>query len=311
MAIAIILCSCGNDEKLIEGDWIEIEKEFPYVEKNIFSFAGKTVHIQNFNFEYEYHNKRIRKGEFEIKGEDLVLRFGEESDTLEIKFDESGQPELSNNGIESFLRKIEHFKTNRQREFLNTILTESIFKFSDDTVRYEFSEGGKFYTDAIGRDFPTGQIWNIEEFKGELFLVIGYGFGPMMQLMSVDRDTIQLKFYSSENQKWKLHKVSRKHVIDPSLLTGEWVKEIKDEFDAEEILYISDSLLIKKTEDKTEEQRWILSKIGNVIVTMNPWKGERKPQWNLKRVTENELQIVRNLNVGLGEIEAVKFKKKK
>lgn len=309
--LAMILCSCGNYGKSIEGDWIEIDKNFPYVDKDIYSFNRKNVSIQNFNFEYGYHDNQIKKGDFEIKGESLVLCFDEKLDTLEINFDNNGRPELKrDNGIESFLVKIEHFESKKQRELLNTVLTESIFKFSDDTVRYEFSDDGKFYTDAIGRDFPSGQMWNIEEFKDELFLVIGYGFGPMMQLMSVNRDTIQLKYYSDENQEWKLHKTSRKHVVEQSLLIGKWVKEVQGEFDVEELLNISDSIIIKKTGDRIEEQNWILSKIGNVIVTANPWKKERKPQWNIKNVTEYELQIVRNLDVRLGKIEAVKFKRK-
>ncbi len=316
-----IFLSCKKDEIVFQGDWIEKYHYFDenepifYFPKRIFSFKKDSIIIQNFHFENNYNNERIKRGTFQIEKEKLIFQFENAIDTFDFKFNASGNLHLKSkeSNMQFVFEKIEEFKNKNQFEILKKDLTESVFKFSHDTIKYDLTEDKKYTISGIDRDMPSSLFWEIEIFKDEVFLVFAGSLEPALQLKSIKNDTLFFKVYYQENIDLKFHKVPPNQIYESDQLIGNWIKVNYSDFDIEEFIEFTDSTVTKTIGSREENQSWKISKIGNVIVFKHPWKMERKNHWNIKSISKDELIIIRNIraNEAKKRVQEISFIKKK
>ncbi len=329
------LLHCNNysenecDISDIQGDWI---LKYSFTEKNnrnlqsptkILNFQQDTLRVFNF-FSYAPKSKYEKVKTFELKNKVIIYKTEQTIDSFNlVKLSNDTLIIGKSNYYQVFERLPKYEKSKQKEHFLKTLIS-SIFWISPDKHEIEFFQGGRLINGDLKVKFENDQLWRIEQYKKEIFLVFNDFLGDILHLKKIGPENIQFQFYGTKNKLVKFEEKEIRPIWNKDQLIGIWINESnKDippiakenkEFNYDEILNISDSIIYQSKFAKSEKLKWAFNKSYNRIIFEGNWAEVEKRQWNILKLTMDKLVIERRLkhrNKNNEVIETVKFHRQK
>lgn len=334
VCLFFVFSNCQTKEFNLQGNWI---LKYKYSDTFIDSFPQKLVYcfdhdqlaIENFHT----GGHEIIKRKFKHDQNNIITTFGNEVDTFYIQSISNKEIDFYKDGNHLVLEKLNGANDDINKDKLITKLRDNPFTMSFlDTLKFDFRENGVVINNSIKIDFPISPQYYIDEFYGELFIRFPNSTGPMLQVLSIEDSLIKTKYYSKNNKFVTFQEVTEISQIDESDYYGTWeeIPEIdsytqrwlsiipkqdqtKKDFYKKETLIISKDRIAKYSLSTVEERQWSLSKFKTIFIFNQPWKREDKIQWNVKRISKNDLVIERKLRklTSGNRIETITYKRLK
>jgi hypothetical protein len=316
----LIFLGCQDEKKLIEGNWVlesrfmSNPEEFNFYEKEIYKFSADSLSVKYLSNGSNYFNKQSHTSKCVYRNNKIIVNSLEGIDTFKIHFVTSDSLILVQGKIYKIFSKLEKGKELKTKNGLLSKLKESIYSFEyhDEPMELEFLNDSLYITNSVHNDFTTPLFFNIVDYENELFLNFHSSSGPCLQLLRFDGNKLIFKLYARKYPDISFVKIDRRKKHSNSELIGRWEEiSIERTFDNSyepEYLEISDSIIKKKGGYwNPEEASWFLNKSGEIIIFDKVWKRERKFQWNIIELNQQNLVLEKRMDDA--SVKKVRYRK--
>ncbi len=230
IAILCLLFSCKKPD--LEQVWIgkycyeAIDSTYSNAcPRKILAFEKDSVNIKEFYFQlYGGEDNSVYKYPYKIEKDQLIIFKEDRIDTLNYKVNKEqfgytyfyGRNRIVYQSLQTYNQaKI-------KAEFQNYLLNAS-FEKSDDSLRIEFQDNSRFIKDKLEVPFSSNNVWILDEFQNELFLVFAYDYGSMptfFHITEFDKNGFKGTTYGKENVVTTFKKLPKKQVYNPKDFVG-------------------------------------------------------------------------------------------
>ena len=188
LIIIFLLFGCQSEGVRLKGVWIEKYtsninangEEYISLDqrRRILDFRNDTVLVKNFYVHFYNRESRIDTGTYSLNDQHLSIEYAAEineygctitSDSLVLDF-YSENPEIS------ILRRLPEYNLGKLDSVFYEKLISSSFQILD-SIRIEFNDYGEIITPSFNLNFGDQQLWTLETYGGELFLLVDGIFG--------------------------------------------------------------------------------------------------------------------------------------
>ena len=157
--------------------------------RGIFKFEKDSVRIKKFYFDFLSDTNDIHTAEYNLENGLIFLIDEEKTDT--IGFDLS-KDSLSFNYFDHYERRsvferLPKYNLAYKESEIYEFLISSSFEMLD-SIRVEFRNNGRLIIPNFDFSLGDNQIWMIDKFEDELFLVIDGFFGFVLQIIEINSD---------------------------------------------------------------------------------------------------------------------------
>lgn len=325
--LIIIICSflflsskyskaINNDS---DDDWITFE----YGITTIVTIEDNKFLRKRFHFDFEPYEELRDTIVFETSSE-LRKHINVTYDKLIYNGISESRAEIREYSVE--YKRLEKYSQAKFKNKLSKLLLESNYlveeflsKAENEKVELDFLDCGIFLTKELKHKYSINQFWEIDTYKDELFLV--FDSGLVFQIESITDNEINAILYRENNERLRLKQAEYSTKFDLNLLEGTW-KEVKiidkkapkappvpENFRKEELLIIEPKYITRKYENKVLKLQWLSNKSLDRIIFLEKWDIISERQWKIKKLTEDELILLRinELENRLIEIKFIKI----
>lgn len=318
IGILISIIGCNSKQAELQKLWIgKYSVHHPNTEnesisngqRRIFRFESDSLRIKNFYFDFLTDENKINVVGYQIKEGMIILNEGDKVDTLQYEISTDG---LSlNYDRENFRKSIyenlpEYHLANRdnRESIFFEFLISSSFEILD-SVRIEFRNDGRLIIPNFDFHIGDNQLWMIDRYEEELFLVFDGFFGSVLHVTEINSDGFRGMIYGKTNREIEFKKLPQETSFTINNLIGEWI-ELRDEntspppifkeeteyFEREQLL-ITDSTICKSSFFRVDTMKWETNREQDLIIIPNLNLAKGKKHWKIISLSEVELIIER------------------
>ncbi len=323
IGILLLISGCNSKEKELQKNWIgkysvhhenTNDESIDGGQRRILKFSRDSLTIKNFYFDFITDTNYTHNAQYSLDSDFLIIYDKDKRDTFKI---ELSKDSISLNYFDYYPRrsvfeKLPEYELDYQKSELNDFLTSSSFEILD-SIRIEFRDNARLITPNFDFSIGDNQIWMIDEFEKELFLVIDGLFGFVLHISEINKDNFKGTIYGNQNKEIVFNKLSGETKFNIEDLKGEWV-EFKDEnipppppppiFDKEreffekEQLNFNDSIIIRKSFFRIDTIKWEANREQDLILLPELDMPIRKKKWIIISLNSEKLIIERIPGIG-------------
>lgn len=315
IGILIFITGCNSKQTELQRLWIgKYSVHHPNTEnesisngqRSIFRFESDSLRIKNFYFDFLTDENKIDVVGYQIKEGMILLNEGNKVDTLQYEISIDG---LSlNYDRENFRKSVyenlsEYHLANRESMFFEFLISSS-FEILD-SVRVEFRDDASIIIPNFDFHLGDNQLWMIDRYEEELFLVIDGFFGFVLHVTEIKSDGFRGIVYGKTNREIVFKKLPPETRFKINNLIGEWI-ELKDEYTSpppifneeteyfeREQLLITNSTIQKSSFFRVDTMKWEINREQDLIIIPDLNLAKGKKYWKIISLSEVELIIER------------------
>lgn len=333
LMLLIFILGCNPKQPNIRGSWIskyrldlnqvEESKVDPWFVQKIFDFREDSLIVRDFYSELSFDTNETGTRPYSLGKGRLIIHGGEQVDEFDVLISEdtmvlSRQEDKVKIVFERLSRSGAGVEENR---FYNYLISNQ-FTIESDTILVEFSRSGLIITSAFDYYIGDDELWQIDNYGGELILVFDGTLGSLIQLWDWNQDGFKCKQYGIENRMITFKKAVAREKFRVSDLLGKWIErnpsasttflDDKRGFSPREILTFEDSLMVNLKYYQSDSTEWALNLTQDVIYFPKSNKPPQYRKWKIVNLTSHELVLTRKLemrNAFNEEYETISFGK--
>lgn len=336
IGILIFMIGCNSEGDELQNLWIgkyivhdpNTENEsFSNAPRNIFKFDKDSLKVKRFYSDFSTDTNDINGVEYQLKDEMILLKTEGKFDTFNI--------EISLDSLAiiydlDYPRKIVYSRlskynlANRESEFQKLLLSSSYNIF--DSVRIEFQDNASLIIPNFDFNVGDDQLWMIDKYKEELFLVVDGFFGFVLHIKEINTEGFVGIIYGKVNKEIEFKKADQETKFEINELIGEWIEfkpknllppppifnEEKEFYEKEQLL-ITDSTIQRSHFFKVETIKWNSNREKDLILLPEFDFQTKRKKWKIVLLTDKELILDRILKKNynkVSSIERTKFVRK-
>ena len=329
LVIAITIIGCNSKENDLQHLWIakysiqhaDLDKEVSNKgARRILAFGQGKLSIKNFSFDFLLDENAIEQVNYELKEDFVFLMKANQIDTLlyQVAMDSLVLNSQEDDSVKSIYEKLPKYSLADRKDELYQFLATSSFECFD-SVRIEFRNDGQLIIPNF--DFKVGdnQLWMLDEYEGELFLITDGFFGFVLHVSEMNSEGFKGTIYGQSNKELLFRSVVQETKFNLDDLKGKWI-QLSDEnspppppvfdgdkdFFSKEELVITDSTLIKRSFSRIDTMKWESNREQDLILFSDADQGK----WKIVSLNEHNLLIERLRKPWNGDrLERVQYEK--
>lgn len=286
--------------------------------REIFAFGKDSVNFKEFYFQItDGEDNSVYKYPYKIEKKQLIIFKADRIDTMTFQVSkEQFEYTYSNKNKIVYQPLPVYNQAKRKNEFRNYLLNAS-FEKSDDSLRIEFQADMRFIKDKLDIYFSSNNIWVLDEFHNELFLVFAHDWAKkptFFHITEFDENGFKGTTYGKENIATTFKKLSKKQVYSPKDFIGKWERYYEPNYEfpvsppllpkshlnyrdwiQKEQLVITDSTLTRFYEFRENKINWSMNREQDILL-FSKWRYDSSNdirQWNILEAKENQFTIKR------------------
>ncbi|MEO1514169.1 MAG: hypothetical protein AAFV95_04125 [Bacteroidota bacterium] len=329
-----VMCACeGPEREKIQKTWISKYSIDSFEEDNektgspslsIVAKLGETqLTLKSLSSNAsDGGNDRIVK---DYTVQDRQLLVGKENLFLQALSEDSLVVSVQSNSTEKFVFEAlqKHRQGSREGEF-SRLLTSERFALQSDSIQIEFRDDGTYLSDDLFFGAGGRQLWGVDQFDGELFLVLNEDLlTTSFHILDFSSSGIRTKVYGRQNKEVMFKVLDGSKGFARSSILGEWEREghsippppVEEGaiFYQTELVNISTTALQRCEAFRCDTTAWEWNRGNDILIFTNPAKMAGQRQWNILSLDEERLLIERKRKFAPSSgqrIETVAFKRK-
>lgn len=338
--ISFILFSCEKPELESESEqvWIgthnyqnsgsSLSDNSP---RQVYFFEKDSLIYKNFFFQFIGEDNEEKQYAYETNGDELIIFREDKNDTLQYHIQQDTM-RMNYGNYEVINQRLPKYNQATKAAQLSKFLLTTSFEIIEKKINIEFREDIRFVKNPLEPRFGDNQLWMLDNFQNELFLVIDDN-GFLLHITAINDNGFEGIQYGKENKVFHFQARSNDTVFEKEKLTGKWERyyDSKHEFNIpptlpkshpdylkyyeKEQLIINDSTLFWYNEYRRDTVDWSMNREQETML-FSGWKYSwslNVRQWDVQVLNENELVVKRINRYGLenrGQLEEVKFVRK-
>lgn len=307
--------------------------------RQIFYFENDSVVVKGFYEQFIGEDNQIYKYPYHFYNDDLVISFEHRTDTIPYRIEQNKMKRLNSNN-KHIIISYQLLPTYNQVENTSKLyneLTSSTFEIVGDSLQIEFQDNHRFIKNKIDKRFGSNQLWMLDSFQNELFLVIDCSFNcskSLFHITKIDKNSFEGVQYGKENKTYTFRKIPKQIAFNKHDLFGKWERfydstdvvpneaqhlelpkshpHYQKWYDKEQLI-INDSTLVRYLGFRVDTVNWSMNREQEQML-FSEWKYSPSfdtRQWEIEALQKNEL-VIKRINRYFGDlkIETVKFIRK-
>jgi hypothetical protein len=320
LSIFLLIAACNPAEHELQQTWIEkysihdANTEAPSFHKgqrSILKIEEDHLGLKILQSDlFADKDPSIYKYTYSLQNDLLLLFDNGKRDTLQYAI--SGDS-LSLRYADNFARtsvyvKLPEYHLAHQESALYEFLTASSFQMLD-SIRVQFFDDGRLIIPNFNFALGDHQLWILDKFEEELFLVIDGFSGFRLHVNEIRAEHFNGTIYGIRNKEIIFNKLPDQTLFEIDLLAGEWI-EFQDEkkslpppppvfneeasdFYSREQLYFNDSILVKKHYFGIDTLRWETNREQDLILLPELDLPVSVMKWKIISLTDHKLVVER------------------
>lgn len=332
------MLGCNSKNQKLQGLWIgkysvhhpdTQDESIGDGQRRLLNFENDQLAIKNFHFDFLTDINDTDIVDYETQNDKIILIGEDRVDTINYSFSERKLllANTQDNPRQSFFEKLPRTElATRESEFKELLLSSSFEIF--DSIRIEFKYDGRLIIPNYDFHVGDNQLWMVDEYERELFLVVDGLFGFLLHVNEFDNDGFRGTIYGNKNREVFFKKLPLELKFEVKNLMGEWIEfraknisvppppiilqEERDYFEREQLL-ITDSTLRKSIFFRVDTMKWETNREQDLIILPNLDLPIRQKKWKIISLSEDELiieRIQRIRDVNGNQIERKVFERK-
>ena len=234
VGILLLLNGCYSRENDLQKNWIgkysahdaSTEGEsISRVERRILKFKNDSLTIKKFYYDFISDTSYTHTSAYDLENNLLIVFDKDKRDTIKIELFKDSIALVYYDSSRSVFEKLPKYELASKESELYEFLISSSFEMLD-SIRVEFRENATLIIPNINVFLGDNQIWMIDKFEEELFLVIDGIFGFVLQISEINSDNFRGTIYGKPNKEIVFRKLTNKTQFEIEKLAGEWIEVI-------------------------------------------------------------------------------------
>ena len=331
--LIFIICGCGTSNKeKIQKTWIGKYNVLNVGTKNerlghngvrsILKFEEEQLTTKRFHDDFITDSNEEVSKSYKIKDKKILL----EDDSMLIQTIFEDSLVFFSDSYKVVYEKLQRYNQGQREKELFDFITSNTFSIQEDTVQIEFRKDGTYVSDNFKVGVGSNQLWMLDKFEDELFLVLDGFWGGAFHIENLDAEKIVSKFYWRENKEIIFKRVNEEIGFEVSQIVGEWERDedpmpplpvlpTERKYYNKEFLKISQGEILRFKGYRRDTFQWELNRGRDImILDGNRRKYWNPKQWNIFSIENDTLILEREARINLPSgsgIEVVKFNRNK
>lgn len=299
--------------------------------RQIYFFEKDSLIHKKFYFQFIGEDNEEKQYAYEMNGDELIIFREDGNDTLQYSIQENTM-KMNDKDSKVINQRLPKYNQAAKAAQLSKFLLTTSFEIIEKKINIEFREDIRFVKNPLEPTFSDLQLWMLDSFQNELFLVIDEN-GFLLHITAINDNGFEGIQYGKENKVFHFQARSNNTVFEKEKLIGKWERYYDSEhkfnipptlpkshpeylkYYEKEQLIINDSTLLWYNGFRRDTVDWSMNRQQETIF-FSGWKyswSVNTRQWDVQVLNENELVVKRINRYGLenrGELEEVRFVRK-
>lgn len=248
----------------------------------------------------------------------MIIYYSNRTDTIPYVINQNSMHQNYYNQIVHYLSLPKYNQVKNSSNLYNDLISSS-YKIVGDSVRIAFLDNNRFVQNQL--DFRAGdnQIWTLDSFQNELFLVLSCNLHcakTLFHITKIDNNSFTAFEYGKENKKHTFRKIPKQTEFKPHQLIGKWERQYDTNhqfpqggkdlelpkshpfyrkwYDKEHLIF-NDSTFLIYSEFRIDTVNWSMNREQDLILFSNlrNYTSKSKSFWKIIELTKNKLILER------------------